>query len=572
MMKKSGLIRKITVWFLLAVMLPACVLATFLCVYTAKNEMIFQKEEGDTLLNVVAENILSNVEMVENALEVLSLDDGVLKLLEKKNQSAYTRLITQLYDVQVLQGKMELFLFPLDAEIIIFTADEQIPESYWNILHLSHIEDQNAFQLLKQSKRDTLWTGRDYLYPQDTIVGITYNQPMLGCYHKVHSTSQWGMISGVLKCGVPFEKMFSVMDAQELDGHMYVRMNGETIYATAGADILPREIKANSYSSEDGKWYQVKYLESMQMELILQQDRGEIISRALLNSLPQMLIALTSGVLLMVATHSFIRSIQKRLNQAVAFAREAQNGKMEISFPDPERDEIGMLIQSFNDLLHQLQITAEEKIIHEKEKKQALRLALQYQVNPHFLFNTLNWLQMGVEMGMEEEKISTVIVLLGKLLRYNLKGESMAELYEEIECMEHYIQLMNMRQHDVVKLSHDLSGLSSDLQIMRFLLQPLCENAIQHGMRPGTILHIRLMGKMDGSDVVFILENDGKMIPQEQVDQLNRNMKNSKNAQGIGLMNIAARLTLNYGPSASMRLISQEEKTQVIMRFPMKKA
>ena len=148
----------------------------------------------------------------------------------------------------------------------------------------------------------------------------------------------------------------------------------------------------------------------------------------------------------------------------------------------------------------------------------------------------------------------------------------MAGLHEEIECMENYIQLMNMRQHEMIKLSHTLSGLSHDLQIMRFLLQPLCENAIQHGMKPGEALHIRLIGKMEGSDVVFTLENDGEMIPPEQVEQLNSNMQHSRNAQGIGLMNIAARLTLNYGPTAGMQLISKDGKTQVVMRFPAKKA
>lgn len=153
-------------------------------------------------------------------------------------------------------------------------------------------------------------------------------------------------------------------------------------------------------------------------------DSGKIMRQALQSGIPQLLAGLASSLFILLATWTFLRSIQKRLDQAVAFTKQVREGNLDIAFPDPGENEIGQLIVSFNSLMGQLQAEARERIKHEKAEKRALRLALQYQVNPHFLFNTLNWIQMTAELGVERELLSQAITLLGKLLRYNLNEQA----------------------------------------------------------------------------------------------------------------------------------------------------
>lgn len=567
MKPKGRLLRKTIVWLLLSIMLPSLLLAAFLCVNTARNTINEQIEECNVLLNLMAEGIQSNAEMVENALEVLSYDSNVLKLLSDKPQSQYSRLITQLYGVQSVLSQMTIFLHPLDARLILFARNDEVPESYWSVLSLSTAQEMEDYRLFDASGAQSLWVGRAWIYPSSTVSRSSDNQEMLCYYRNIYSGVD--QVAGALKCGVPFQRMFSIVDARAFNGDVFVMREGQALYSSLGAAPLADGVEeAVPFQHVDGHFYVAKAIEPLGISLLLRLEGREVYWQAALVSLPQMIMALLSGALLVLVTRAFLRSIQRRLDQAVLLVRDAQSGNLDVAFPAPDEDEIGELIQSFNVLLLQLRQTAEEKIAHEKEKKRILRLMLQYQVNPHFLFNTLNWLQMSVEMQMDSDQLSDAIMLLGKLLRYNLEGEAMATLSGEVECMENYVRLMNMRRHEMVALATDLVGLAPEMPVMRFLLQPICENAIQHGMLPGKTLHIRLHGYMAGDEVLFSLENDGREIPPDSLAALNDRLMTAQDTQGIGLANIRRRLALVYGADAGIFLTSSPRKTTVTLHYP----
>ena len=206
-------------------------------------------------------------------------------------------------------------------------------------------------------------------------------------------------------------------------------------------------------------------------------------------------------------------------------------------------------------------------IEHERNEKYAMRLALQYQMNPHFLFNSLNWIQMSTELGVEREQISEAILLLGKLLRNNLQGNAMTTLDEEARCAQDYVRLMNMRKQDLVGLDLQLYELPENLPVMRFLFQPLCENAIQHGMETGRPLHIRIRGWQAGAQVHLVVENDGAMIPLDKLAMLRLQTPPEMDEHGIGLRNLSARLRLLYGADAAMEITSTPEITSIEITF-----
>ena len=182
-------------------------------------------------------------------------------------------------------------------------------------------------------------------------------------------------------------------------------------------------------------------------------------------------------------------------------------------------------------MIQQIRSHANSLIEHEKKEKSAQRLAFQYQMNPHFLFNTLNWMQMCIELGTELEKISEGIVILGRLLRYNLNGEAFAPVCQEIESTQDYIRLMNMRKKDAISLDIELSDVDPGQRLMRFMLQPLCENAIQHGLSPNRHLHIKVHISKAGNEFMVAVKNDGIMIEPQVAEEIMDRIKKGQGAE-----------------------------------------
>ena len=110
----------------------------------------------------------------------------------------------------------------------------------------------------------------------------------------------------------------------------------------------------------------------------------------------------------------------------------------------------------------------------------------------------------------------------------------MTTLDEEARCAQDYVRLMNMRKQDLVGLDLQLNELPENLPVMRFLFQPLCENAIQHGMETGRPLHIRIRGWQAGAQVHLVVENDGAMIPLDKLAMLRLQTPPEMDEQPLG--------------------------------------
>lgn len=550
--RNRSLTEKMMRWFFLVILIPMSLLAVLFYAIAAKYTYDMTVGDSFAMLNVVADSIVSNAEMVENGIHSLSFDEDVLKLLTKR-QSAYQRAIQQTEIRESVMGRVRVLLAPLEGRVTLFVKNEEVPITYWHIMKLEDAEKTSDYQRFIENGKDGAWVGRGMLHPVHLTVLAEYNHEVICYYQKVFSGV--GECIAVLKCGVSPKKLFAVVDTQGEDTPIYVQYQGEIIYG--GAENAVAVETSRHQQLIDGRLYLVKNVESMDIQLVMQLDYDQMLLQSLLNGLPMLLATLGSGLFLMLATQIFLRRIHKRLNQAVTFAEQARDGQLDILFPDPGSDEVGRLIASFNTLLMQLQEMAQQKIENERREKRALRLALQYQMNPHFLFNTLNWLQMSTEMHADRERLSEGIVRLGRLLRYNLNDGAFAPLSEEIENTREYIRLMNMRKGDLISLDVNMEGLEASWSVMRFIFQPLCENAIQHGMLPGQPLNICINGALTDDGVCFTVENDGAVIPEERLIQLRTGIESGEGQNGVGVANIAARLRLLYGPGSTLTVISE---------------
>ncbi|MGD0728133.1 MAG: sensor histidine kinase [Spirochaetia bacterium] len=265
------------------------------------------------------------------------------------------------------------------------------------------------------------------------------------------------------------------------------------------------------------------------------------------------------------------RSATKRIKGLIMRMDRVVQGDFSVTLDPGNRDEIGQLTERFNFMIAEVEQLMEEKYSLGKEVKNLELKALQAQINPHFLYNTLdliNW--MSVRHNAEE--IRTLVTALSRFYKLSLgKGEDTVPLREELEHARTYVQIQNMRYEDAIELVIDTPADMNECRVLKLVLQPLVENSIFHGimMKKEERGVIRITGQRVDGDLLLFVEDDGVGMSDERLGQILANGAVSSDRHGYGVRNIHERLQLTYGPEFGLSFQSTEGKgTRVRIRIP----
>lgn len=238
--------------------------------------------------------------------------------------------------------------------------------------------------------------------------------------------------------------------------------------------------------------------------------------------------------------------------------------------------EIREMIAGYNTLVKRI----DENIIlvyqaELNQKKVELQM-LQYQINPHFLYNTLNVISALAKLNGIEQ-ISMISESLSKIFHYNVKGGQLVRLEDELKSLQYYQQIQMIRFPDKFQVVYEIEERMEKCTVLKFLLQPLLENAIEHGVIPcKKKCIIKINGKVfpDRSAEITIFD-DGIGISPDELQKLNEKIKNinvpyaEKDERGIGIMNVHMRIQNYYGKVYGIFVESKKgEYTCVHIRFP----
>lgn len=241
----------------------------------------------------------------------------------------------------------------------------------------------------------------------------------------------------------------------------------------------------------------------------------------------------------------FSKTITKPIRNLMEASQRAARGDFRADTPVPMEKEFHMLTKSFNHMEKEI-----SRLIHEnyeirlREKETQLKM-LSIQINPHFLYNTLNTINMlAIRNG--DEETSDLIVSLSEMLQYSLKnGEEKIRLEEEIAWLSNYLYIMTRRYSNVFQTEFDIDEELMECKVPKFFLQPLVENAIRHGfegIKEGGLLRVTACREQDS--IHFQVQDNGKGMDQETIDHfITEGMNNDR----IGLSNVHRRLLLIYG-------------------------
>ncbi|WNQ10159.1 sensor histidine kinase [Paenibacillus aurantius] len=254
-------------------------------------------------------------------------------------------------------------------------------------------------------------------------------------------------------------------------------------------------------------------------------------------------------------------------------------------YPAGSPDEIGRLAESYNRLGRHIEMLKKELIRNETRKKEADLRALQAQINPHFLYNTLSSIHWIALMN-EEKRIADMVGALSDFLRFSLnKGKDYCPVHQEIAHIRNYAQVQSIRFPDKFTVDCSVDPDLTEKIMLKLLLQPLVENAMLHGVQRkegrGTIT---VMVERKQSRMAFLVLDDGVGMSEEQVSSLRARLEQAGSPEGYpeeelplslegsyGLRNVHERLLLHYGPEAGLKIESRPGAgTRVAFSIPIR--
>ena len=256
-------------------------------------------------------------------------------------------------------------------------------------------------------------------------------------------------------------------------------------------------------------------------------------------------VALAVALLL---TGFLLRDVIHPLHQISQAMSRLGSGELSTRISERRRDEFGLLFREFNDTAEQLQNQIQVAYIERLARRQAELEFLQAQINPHFLYNTLDCIYRLIMKGDNKEG-GQAIINLSKLFRLSLgRGPSVVTIAEAMEQLCHYLDLQRLRMGDRISVEIDVAPEIMDCQIPKLLLQPVVENAFVHGLEPkqgsGRLI---ISGRREEDTMYFAVIDDGIGMSVEQFQQI-REMLSDPNIQSPhGVVNVHRRLVLAYG-------------------------
>ena len=267
----------------------------------------------------------------------------------------------------------------------------------------------------------------------------------------------------------------------------------------------------------------------------------------------------------------FVKSINKRLSKVITGMRQVNDGNFDFYIENTNTDELGELTDTYNYMIKTISILNKEQYYNGKAVKNAELKALQSQINPHFLYNTLdmiNWMSYK----NQNEEIRLTIKSLVQFYKLSLnKGKDLSTIYDELLHISVYVQIQNMRYNNRISLEIDVDKSIESYSIPKITLQPIVENAIQHGIlgKGGESGIITISGYIENEDIILKVSDDGVGIPEEFIHQILSDNSFKSTGSGYGLKNINTRLNLTYGNSYGLSFINNSIKgATVIIKIP----
>lgn len=263
----------------------------------------------------------------------------------------------------------------------------------------------------------------------------------------------------------------------------------------------------------------------------------------------------------------FSNSFAKRIQNMLIHIKNIENGEFDSALEVANNDELGVLETSFNKMGDRLADYVEKVYVSDIRRKTAEVQALQHQINPHYMFNTLESIRMVAMMNKDQEA-SEMISILGHMFRWNMRVKDMViSISDEFDYVKSYLELQKIRYDDSFQVHWHVDMKDVSYGTPKLILQPMIENALYHGRRDDMSIDISL----DVSDdVVITIKDNGRGMDEKTLSSIVNGLTKEKNDEySIGLSNVHQRIRLIFGLDYGLSIDSQKSVgTTVKVKIP----
>ena len=312
-------------------------------------------------------------------------------------------------------------------------------------------------------------------------------------------------------------------------------------------------------TGNDGKLYSISRSEKTGWTVVDCTNVKELLSKS---RQAQSVYVLTAIILVIVAllfSRFMARSITLPIQKLRDSMKKVQEGDFSVSdVVVDSKNEIGSLTKSFDVMTHRIHELMEQNVHEQEEKRRSELKALQSQINPHFLYNTLDSIIWMAE-GKKNEEVVLMTASLARLLRQSISNEDeVVPIANEVEYARGYLTIQKMRYKDKLEFQIEVDSSILYIPLIKLVLQPIIENAIYHGLKYKESKGLLIVkGFMKDGNVVLQVIDDGVGMDEETLAHIYDKHKVNYHSNGVGVYNVQKRLKLYYGEDYGITYTSE---------------
>lgn len=564
---------QLIVFSLLTSLVPILIISIFLFYKLDNTAQTETKDYHEQITSQYMKNIGEKLQQYRNSLEVIANNTVILNTLTDEKLNPYDRgeLVSKEVDNSLL--------LEMQSEVrnCMVYSRVQNCKVYGSRASMMQQASREVWYLQEKAEEDG-WFSYFALKDSEPILSLVKDIEQLDTEHL--SRSQLGII----KLDVAMKRLFVPASTEGDESATYnvivykgqgkdakilyqtVNNNGDEILKKYWEETADQKDGANSNGQISTYTVNGQTLEEYGLNLLFLfdnqdswQKRVEIIEAIL--PLLLLLIVTVTGLI-----YWYSKDFSSRVELLVRKFRRAETGDLSVSEEIGGSDEIAVLDQQFNRMLGKLDQLIKTSYVQKLENKEAQLKNLQLQINPHFLYNTLDSIMWMIESERYEDAVS-MVQALGRLLRISLsRGKNVISVGDELQHARSYLAIQKYRYKNKFTSYFEVEPDIEQYKTIKLVIQPLIENAIYYGMEymdgEGEI-HIRAYTREQ--DLYLEVEDNGPGMPEEQVEHLlTGGEKARQKGSGIGLKNVNQRIQLYFGTQYGLEIESEPDEGTVV--------
>jgi two-component system sensor histidine kinase YesM len=562
-----SIVKKMIIGYFVIIFIPVLVFGYLLYNQFYKDILQEFARERQLLLEQAYNNWSVNLTQVESAYQLLQYNSNFINYLNGGYDSDSESVYFFLKDIRPIFSQIKLG-YPFIKNFRVYKNIERVKGFSPEIIGIDELDQENvSVHSIPPGKG--IWTIKN---------GKSTTVPEFNYYQRIYNQSysrELGILEIIIKKEL-IEEFVSQLENQD-EYVAFIINNSEILYENKNIDATITGINRflQKTEKEDGNYVynhnsnvivNSLFIENLNLRIVKIGNVDEIFAE-FKDKRNKLILYIVLLLFALSAIYYFLASsTSKKVLKLASHMRTVDQNNLKEYSESGEQDEIGFLTSSYNSMIKRIDDLINKVQREEIMRKEAEYLALQSQINPHFIYNTLETIRMLAETNNDTE-VADISYTFGQLMRYSLSPKkNEATLREEVNHVQNYLNIHKFRMGERLEVQFHIEMGIENIECPRFILQPIIENSIVHGITKSRNLGKLTIEIKETHDFIkTIIQDNGVGIPEERLKLIKKMLNHSENIKdfqtskgGLGLFNVQERIKLFFGEDSYLSIQSHE--------------